>query len=535
MTAETYSKRNDLSGRVPALLSQGEASPSVAHAPLLHGEVTVPDKILKYTPFLLAHIGRDLHYVWSSKSYAALLGLTPDEIIGKRVADVVGAEGFETMRPHIEAVLAGERVEYEAEIRVADVEPRQYHAILVPERNQQNAVVGYVVSVIDVTERNRATEEKMRLERLVAQLSLPLAKARVGIFDADLRTDSVSYTPELEAIFGLEGTGLKRNSDFRNRVHPDDAHDVSARRDEAIKSHKPFRLDHRIVRPDGQIRWVMIAASAVYDKVTNEPVRLMGSCVDITDFEANEAQVERQRNELAHLTRVATLGRLSGGIVHELSQPLASVLMNAQAAEAILAKNDPDLAAIREILRDIVHDDNRARELIRRLRQLLQKREHHEASINLNDLIASTMKLLHFELATRKINVKTDLKSALPPISGDSVGLQQVLINLIMNAIDAMASIEPSQRTLGIVTEETQEGYVAVSIRDHGPGMSPDELKRIFMPFFTTKAAGLGLGLSICSTIVASHHGELTLRNAPGGGMIATVLLPKDVQLAIAS
>jgi PAS domain S-box-containing protein len=495
----------------------------------------LPDKILQYTPFLLAHIGCDLHYISTSQSYAALLGLTSNEIIGKRVADVVGAEGFEVMRPHIEAVLAGERVEYEADIKVADVEPRQYHTTLIPERNQQNKVVGYVVSVIDLSERNRVTEEKIRLERLVAQLSLPLEKARVGIFDLDMRTGIVSCTPELEAIFGLEATGLKSYAEYRKHVHPDDVHDVLTRRDEAIEAHKPYQLEYRIVRPDGQIRWVITVAGAVYDKVTNEPVRLMGSCFDITDLKANEIEVERQRSELAHLMRVATLGGLSGGIAHELSQPLASILANAQAAELMLAKKDPDLAGVTEALKEIIQDDYRAGQLIRRLRQLLQKQEYHVVPIGLNELITSTLQLLHFELSNRKIKVDTELKSALPPISGDLVGLQQVLINLIMNAIEAMASFEPSRRTLSIVTDETKEGYVAVSIRDQGPGMSPNELKRIFAPFFTTKTGGLGLGLSICSTIVTLHHGQLTLRNAPEGGMVATVLLPKDIQLAIAS
>jgi len=201
----------------------------------------------------------------------------------------------------------------------------------------------------------------------------------------------------------------------------------------------------------------------------------------------------------------------------------------------MLAKKDPDLAGVTEALKEIIQDDYRAGQLIRRLRQLLQKQEYHVVPIGLNELITSTLQLLHFELSNRKIKVDTELKSALPPISGDLVGLQQVLINLIMNAIEAMASFEPSRRTLSIVTDETKEGYVAVSIRDQGPGMSPNELKRIFAPFFTTKTGGLGLGLSICSTIVTLHHGQLTLRNAPEGGMVATVLLPKDIQLAIAS
>jgi PAS domain S-box-containing protein len=426
----------------------------------------MPDEILNHTPFLLAHCDRDARYVSVSRSYAALVGHTPSEIIGKRVSDIVGAEGFEVMRPHIEAVLAGERVEYETEIKVADLRPRQYHVIAVPERNGQRQVIGYVISALDVTEHNRATEEKARLERLIAQLSSPLEKARIGIFDMDMSTGFISCTPELESIFGLESTGLKTHADYRELIHPDDLHDVLARRDEAIKAHKRYQLEYRIIRPDGVIRWVMVVAGAVYDKITNEPVRLMGSCVDITDLKTTNMEVERQRDELAHLMRVATLGGLSGGIAHELSQPLASILANAQAAEEMLGKKDPDLAEVKEALKEIVQQDYRAGELIRRLRKLLQKKEHHVMPIGLNDLIVSTLQLLHFELTTRKIKVDTELKSTLPPISGDSVGLQQVLINLIMNAIEAMASVEPSRRKLNIVTEETREGCVAVSIRD---------------------------------------------------------------------
>jgi C4-dicarboxylate-specific signal transduction histidine kinase len=144
--------------------------------------------------------------------------------------------------------------------------------------------------------------------------------------------------------------------------------------------------------------------------------------------------------------RVATVGGLSGGIAHELGQPLASILANAQAAETMLAKNNPDLEEVSEALTEIIQQDIRAGELIRRLRQLLQKQEHRNAPVGLNDLIGSTVQLLHFELENRSIKVDMDLKSALPTVSGDTVELQQVLINLIMNAIEAMTSTDPSQR-----------------------------------------------------------------------------------------
>jgi C4-dicarboxylate-specific signal transduction histidine kinase len=248
-----------------------------------------------------------------------------------------------------------------------------------------------------------------------------------------------------------------------------------------------------------------------------------------------EAEADLRRKELMHMTRVATVGELSGGIAHELGQPLAAILANAQAAQALLAGKNIDKEAIAGILEDIVQDDSRAGQVIHRLRRLLRKGEGQSASINLNDLISSSLRLLHSELGIRKIKVKTGLKIDLPPISGDSVQLQQVLLNLMMNAMEAMASTPPSMRTLGIGTRTTEEGYVEVSITDNGPGMSPDELNRLFEPFFTTKERGLGLGLSICETIVRSHRGRLNLANASGGGVTAIFSLPAPLRLAAAS
>jgi C4-dicarboxylate-specific signal transduction histidine kinase len=256
---------------------------------------------------------------------------------------------------------------------------------------------------------------------------------------------------------------------------------------------------------------------------------------DTTETKVSAAQAELHRKELAHLIRVATLNGLSSGIAHELNQPLASILANAQAAQKIVAKKNPDWEEIAVILQEIVEGDVRAARVIRDLRNMMQKGERREAHINLNALILSTLQLLHSELVISAIKVDTELKADLAELSGDSAELQQVLINLIMNAIEAMGSTPPPERTLSIATRVTEEEFVELSIRDRGPGISPDQQKRIFEPFFTTKAGGLGLGLSICSNIITLHRGRLTLRQAPGGGVVATVSLPKNVQLAIAS
>ena len=206
--------------------------------------------ILDHTPFLLAHCNRDGRYVDASRSYSALFGLTPDEIIGKHVVDVVGVRGFEIMRPHIESVLAGKRVEYEANIQVGDVEPRHYHVIAVPERDEQNQVVGYIVSVIDITERIRAFEEK---ERLLENLAVEIG---IGIWELDLRADEFTRTPGMAALYGLEPGAIKSGVDFRRQVHPDDRVNAAARRDDAIRERQPFQAEFRVVRPNGEIRWL---------------------------------------------------------------------------------------------------------------------------------------------------------------------------------------------------------------------------------------------------------------------------------------
>jgi len=326
-----------------------------------------------------------------------MLGRTADEFAGKPIIDIIGPEWFEAIRPHVERVLRGEQVEYEATFSFAGAGLRHLHAILVPERDDQGEVVGWVASITDITEYKRATEQ------------------------------------------------------------------------------------------------------------------------------------------LTHILRVGTLEGLSGAIAHELSQPIASILANAQAAQMKLAKKDRDLEGFSEILRDIIEADIRAEQVIRTLRGLLIRGEHSETSINLNELLESTLQLLRSELSKRQIKVNTELQSQLSQVSGDPVELQQVLINLIMNAAEAMASVDPSERMLSIVTRNTDEGNVELSMRDRGPGMPPTELKRLFEPFFTTKKGGLGLGLSICRNIVRAHHGDITLRNISGGGLEATVSLPRSGRLGVPS
>jgi C4-dicarboxylate-specific signal transduction histidine kinase len=239
-----------------------------------------------------------------------------------------------------------------------------------------------------------------------------------------------------------------------------------------------------------------------------------------------------QRREVAHLMRVSTLGELSGAIAHEINQPLAAILSNAQAALHLLAQRTPDLNEVRDALNDIVHEDNRAGDVIARLRNLLKKGERKFEAVDLNEQVNSTIALLNSELIHRRIEIETDLAPGLPPISGDPVQLQQVLLNLFLNAMDAMTSTAEAYRRIKVSTALDAADRIEVRIRDRGLGIKPQTQDRLFKPFYTSKPSGLGLGLAICSTIAQAHGGKLTLANHADRGAVAVFSLPALGQTA---
>jgi signal transduction histidine kinase len=247
-----------------------------------------------------------------------------------------------------------------------------------------------------------------------------------------------------------------------------------------------------------------------------------------------EAEAAEQRQEVAHLMRVSVLGELSGAIAHEINQPLTAILSNAQAALHLLAQQSPDVAEVRDAIHDIVQEDNRASEVIARLRNLLRKGERKSELIDLNDLVNSTIALLKNELIDRRIEVEMSLAIGLPSTSGDPVQLQQVLLNILMNAMDAMATTPITRRRIMISTRAAKGGALQLLIRDRGPGIGTDDPSLLFKPFHTSKEHGLGLGLTVCSTIVQAHGGKLTLANHQDGGAVAALLLPAQELLMAA-
>jgi PAS domain S-box-containing protein len=384
----------------------------------------------------------------------------------------------------------------------------------------QTAVAGALL----IQRHRRRAAEKLLAES-EERMTFTAASMNVGMWQFDRKTNELWATEHSRALFGLASDVPLTRDTVLKAIHPDDRERIIASLRGANSGNRMESSDFRIVLPDGQIRWVRARVRAHRDEQGGSG-NLSGVFVDVTEQKAAETEAELQRQEIAHLTRVSALGELSGAIAHEINQPLTAILSNAQAAIHLLSRQPPDLDEVRDALTDIVQEDNRAGEVIQRLRNLLKKGDEKFEPVNANDLVQSTLTLLHTELIRRQVAVDTDLADWLPPLLGDTIQVQQVLLNLILNAADAMAATPVKRRIAIISTRAGRAGNIEISVRDHGCGLEPEAQSRVFKPFFTTKDHGLGLGLAICARIVGAHGGTLTLKNHDTGGAIAIVSLP---------
>jgi two-component system sensor kinase FixL len=277
-------------------------------------------------------------------------------------------------------------------------------------------------------------------------------------------------------------------------------------------------------RKDGSEVPVEIGLSPIH---TSKGLLVLASIVDITERKLAELEAARQRHDLAHLARVTALGELSSSLAHELTHPLTAILSNAQAAQRFLADDDVDLDEVREILNDIVTQDQRAGEVIHGLRLLLKKGElqEHCDDVDLNEVIRDLVKLMRSDLINRNVTVDTDLAQNLPAVTGDRVQLQQVLLNLALNGCEAMADYNSSERRL-VIASQWENGAVRVSVADRGSGIPEEKMQQVFERFFTTKKEGMGLGLSVCRTIIDAHRGKIWVTNDAGCGATFHFSLP---------
>lgn len=276
-------------------------------------------------------------------------------------------------------------------------------------------------------------------------------------------------------------------------------------------------------RKDGSVLQIELALSSL--RMPDGDFAL-ASVTDVTWRRYAQAEIAHQRNALAHFSRVNMLGELSGSLAHELNQPLTAILSNAQAAQRFLAAENFDREELRDILGDIVAEDRRAGEVIQRLRLLLRKGEVQQQALDINVVIQDVLKLMRSDLIDKNMDVNANLAGDLPFVSGDRVQLQQVMLNLVLNACDSMVGVVNGDRRLTLSTGLSNDFSVVVTVSDRGTGIAPESLERVFDPFFTTKSHGMGLGLAVCRTIITAHGGRLWATNNPDRGASFHMALP---------
>lgn len=377
----------------------------------------------------------------------------------------------------------------------------------------------------------RASESHSRA--IESRMDLAIDAAGLGTWEWDVARDEVRISDRSRALLGLTGSAPVDFAAFLNRVAPPDRDRVREAVHKCLENGVDPEMEFRAVsgeRSDG-VRW-MFSRGRVELDTNGKPALMRGVVLDVTQRRQMEADAREQRDELTHLSRVAMLGELLGSIAHELNQPLAAILSNAQAAQRFLVQGPSSHDEVSQILKDIVDENKRAGDLIRRLRVLFKKGEIQLQPLDANELVRDVLKLMRGDLINRRVAASTELAPRLPEVSGDPVQLQQVLLNLLINAADAAPDGASEVHHILVRTELTNDGEVCISVIDRGRGIISAELARVFEPFVTSKKHGLGLGLTVCRTIVQAHSGRIWAENnaGPGATFRFTLHTMRDLQ-----
>jgi len=397
-------------------------------------------------------------------------------------------------------------------------------AVMREERDwSETAVTGFrlIAQVVANALARKRTDRELRDSE--ARLSLATDAAGAGLWIFYLDTDDVWVSPTTRELFHFAPDEKVTNKSFFKAIHPEDHDRVRQAVQHALHSGEKLKCDYRIVLPDGSIRW-LVAHGQRYP--ATKPVCLMGVSLEITERLNAEAEARQQWEQLAHVTRIGIMGELTASLAHEINQPLTAIQSNAEAAQRFLSRSEPDIDEVRQILEDIVRDNTRASDIIRKIRALLKREAAAFEVLDVNDLIRDVLSLLRADSLLRELVIDAEVFPALPPVLGDRIQLQQVIINLILNGAAAMKNTPPERRKLIIETAIQEDRTVRVSVADFGTGVDESAMGHLFEPFYTTKSEGLGMGLAISRTIIKAHGGTLEASNNPEGGATFAFTLP---------
>jgi two-component system, LuxR family, sensor kinase FixL len=390
------------------------------------------------------------------------------------------------------------------------------------------AVMGYELSsdTIHASELGRKLQEsEAGLHEIEERMRLAIEGADFGIWIRDLARNEIWATDKWRELFGFSETEGLELDQILQRVHPEDRDAVGLVFDRAIEGDGSYEIEFRAVLPGGELRWIGSRGRVEFDR-TGRPIFVRGLSHDITGRKHAEQETQNLRQEIAHVSRVSMMGQLASALAHEINQPLGAILRNAEAAELFMQDKSPDLEEVRAILADIRKDDQRAGNVIDRMRGLLKRHDLDKRPLEVSELVGEVAALVRSDAAARHIRLDLAVAENVPPVLGDLVHLQQVLLNLIVNGMDALDGLNPGDRVVSVTAALDGAETVEIAVSDSGRGIPADRLVQIFDPFFTTKTNGMGMGLAISRTIIEAHNGRLWAENRNEGGASFRFTLP---------
>jgi C4-dicarboxylate-specific signal transduction histidine kinase len=378
---------------------------------------------------------------------------------------------------------------------------------------------GLIIALLIHRKKLRQTHKE--LYQINRHVEIAASSAKLGLWSWDPGTGLLWMTPYCRTMLDLLPDDKLDLDTFLRRLAGKKGPETKNAMVSSVLKDAPFQAQFRRSDGSGRKHWLSAVGHTTRDGPTTH---LIGTLMDVSDRRRAEIDADDQRRQLIHLTRVAVLGEFAGSLAHELNQPLTAMLANSQAAQAMLDDEDPDIEEIKKILEDIVDDNKRAGDVINRLRSLVKREDIAFEDLDLNEVVNGVVELIHSDLIERRIELRTTLDRNIPSVRGDSVQIQQVLLNLVRNACDAMSASENRQLTL--TTYGALKEGAGILVTDTGKGVPLELQDKVFEPFITSKSDGLGLGLAISRTILKAHGGSIWCKQNPGGGAIFAFSLP---------
>jgi len=417
-------------------------------------------------------------------------------------------------------ITSGSPSEWESRIRRFDGVYRWFQCRGLPLRDVTGRVVRWYVLLTDIDDLKRAESE---LRKAYDSFADAQRLSKTGSFITDLVGDDHNWSEEALRIFEFDPATKVTVQAIRDVIHPEDMPVFEAAFKRAIEG-LDVSLAYRIITSGGHVKHVR-AIAHVTNNMNGQPV-FIGALQDVTEAKAAEEALNRAGTELAHVSRVTTVSALTASIAHEVNQPLSGIITNAGTCLRMLAADPPDVEGARETARRTLRDGNRASDVITRLRALFSKREFTLEPLDMNDVTREVVALSMSDLQRNRIVLQSEFADDLPPITGDRIQLQQVVLNLLRNASDAMVAVDDRPRQLLIRTARDADDRVRVSVRDAGVGLDAQRMTKLFDAFYTTKAEGMGIGLSVSRSIIEKHHGRLWAEPNDGPGATFSFSIP---------